>query len=529
MARPDPTSGSVRETSRGHASRIDRSYYHRPTALLRGRRWLVLLALVASAGWAAFALSDKSHHVAPGAVVAAHAAWENECEVCHVPLSPIRAGGWQEGILAGATTHRSKCEACHTMPTHSPRQAPTAGGNCAECHVDHRGRDADISRVADATCTACHGDITAHLGPGADVVADPVVRAVTGFDAAHHPPFASLATDPGRVKFSHGRHMRAGLTVGPGDGTDKVAWTYARLSDADRGRYMPTSSSAKDLVQLDCASCHEFASDVALSDLRPVSALLAGLAPGAIALPVEFERHCAACHRLPGISIAPGAVVDDTVSGADRAGPARGLRHGLDADDLRRFVEVAALANARPEPAESGTRPLPAAHRPAASAEPGEDDALRAAVGAGRLFVRGVCEKCHEVDPVSLDAGGSLVAALAGDRTPQEGWFGVGTSRIPVVWFGKARFDHAAHRAWSCRECHAEAYPPEVPPADVLASSPLDQAKVLIGGMETCVRCHGPRGRDAVTGRDLGGARTECVECHTYHGAAPHGSSSFPR
>ena len=99
MAGPDPSPSTTPETSRGPASRIDRLYYTRPAPLLRGRRWLMFLAFVAALGWAGWALTDKSHQIAPGAVVAAHATWENDCQACHVPLSPIREGGWQEKVF----------------------------------------------------------------------------------------------------------------------------------------------------------------------------------------------------------------------------------------------------------------------------------------------------------------------------------------------------------------------------------------------------------------------------------------------
>ena len=529
MAGPVPSPSTTPETSRGHASRIDRLYYTRPAPLLRGRRWLMFLAFVAALGWAGWALTDKSHQIAPGAVVAAHATWENDCQACHVPLSPIREGGWQEKVFAGSAPHPAKCEKCHALASHSPRQVPAEVGSCSSCHVDHRGREADISRVADTTCTACHGDIGAHSIAAAGEP-KPVLPSVTRFDADHHPPFQSLAADPGRVKFSHGRHMRAGLTLGAGNGADKVAWTYARLPAADRARYVPAGVSETDLVQLDCAACHQFASDippdVLLGDLRPVSALLAGRAPGAIALPVEFERHCSACHQLPADASASAETATAAETGvaatsvAPETSAASQLPHGLDAGAIRRFLESRAVAalDAPPGGAPPGERPFPVAHIPEPPRDATSLDELRAGVDARRLFVRGVCEKCHQVDPVTLAADGSLVAAISGDRAPEEGWFGVGPSRIKMVWLEKARFDHSAHRSWSCRECHAGAYPPAMPPADVLASSPLDHGQVLIAGKESCLGCHAPRQREGVSGREFGGARFDCVECHGYHG-----------
>lgn len=526
MAGPDPSPSpsTAPETSRGHASRIDRSYYTRTAPLLRVQGRLTFLAFVAALGWSAWALTDKSRQLAPGAVVAAHATWENDCQACHVPLSPIREGGWQEQVIAGSATHPAKCEKCHTLASHSLRQVPAEVGSCSSCHVDHRGREADISRVADTTCTACHGDISTHsIAAAGEPTA--VLPSVTRFDADHHPPFQSLAADPGRVKFSHGRHLRAGLTLSAGGGADKVAWTYDRLPAADRSRYLPAGVSETDLVQLDCATCHQFASDlpldVSLRDLRPVSALLAGRAPGAIALPVEFERHCSACHQLPADAGTSADALADAGTAADTSvGPSQ-LPHGLDAGAIRRYLETRAVA-ALHAPLEGvipgERRPLPVAHVPEPPRDAASLDEVSVGVDARRLLVRGVCEKCHQVDPVTLAAEGSLVAALAGDRAPQEGWFGVGPSRIKVLWLEKARFDHSAHRSWSCRECHAGAYPPALPPADVLASSPLDHGQVLIAGMESCLGCHAPRQRDAASGREFGGARFDCVECHGYHG-----------
>ena len=124
--------------------------------------------------------------------------------------------------------------AAHFASRHPPHPAPPPPAVSPE--VLERGRrlvvQGDASRQL-PSCTACHGDIGAHSIAAAGEP-KPVLPSVTRFDADHHPPFQSLAADPGRVKFSHGRHMRAGLTLGAGNGADKVAWTYARLPAADR-------------------------------------------------------------------------------------------------------------------------------------------------------------------------------------------------------------------------------------------------------------------------------------------------------
>lgn len=101
-------------------------------------------------------------------------------------------------------------------------------------------------------------------------------------------------------------------------------------------------------------------------------------------------------------------------------------------------------------------------------------------------------------------------------------------TRVPDIWLKKARFDHGPHRSFDCRECHAAAYPDE--PADgeregmpaVPIGSPLDNSVVMIAGRESCTACHAPAAHDPTTGKPVGGARFDCVECHGYHGLGPH-------
>src|SRR2546429_2532268 len=59
-----------------------------------------------------------------------------------------------------------------------------------------------------------------------------------------------------------------------------------------------------------------------------------------------------------------------------------------------------------------------------------------------------------------------------------------------------ARFDHDAHRGFSCVSCHAKA----------LTST--EASDILLPGIAVCKTCHG-RGPDHADSR--------CSECHTYH------------
>jgi hypothetical protein len=524
-------------------SRIDRSYFHRRSRFQRARWWLIFACLGLGAAWAAWGAFDSRLHHAPGDVAAVHAKWENDCNACHVPFSPIKDNTW----LSTAATRQAmdgKCEACHRGPAHHPLQLTAEVGSCASCHADHRGRGADLSRVADQTCTACHADIAPHRLVNAAVTPSAVTTPITRFDNEHHPAFVSLASDPGRLKFSHGRHMRAGLTFGPRTTGTAAAgpWTYGMLPVTDRGRYQPPDAEEHDLVQLSCASCHEFGSSLPPASVRTVSAALAAAPPGAYSLPVEFERHCAACHSLPyeglpgprGPDSAAVAADGDATPKGPSGRPAAVLPHGLDAAGMARFLESSYLQQALAGDATLLEGPLVRRPLPAAAQPAGDAASIRSVVDTrvnqALTFARGTCEKCHELRDAPLDAAASLLPAAAHAAGARQSWFDVAATRVPDIWLTKARFDHGPHRSFNCRECHAAAYP-DTPDAvdasgDATAGlpvgSPLDNGVVMIAGRESCTACHAPAAHDPTTGKPIGGARFDCVECHGYHGLGPH-------
>lgn len=505
-----PSDLKPRTTSRELVSRIDRGYYTRPSAMRSWRNWLTAAGLLAAIGWCAWGLLDQPRHIAPGPVAAAHARWERDCRACHIPFAPIK----DDTLLTTASTRTAvdaKCEACHRAVPHHPLQLAAEAGSCGSCHVDHRGRDADISRVADRACTACHADIAAHRrrpsidAPETALPAD--AMSITRFDNEHHPAFASLARDPGRLRFSHGRHMTAGLVFG---GPSKVApLTYADLSADDRPRLMPRDAGAADLVQLSCSSCHEFASAAAGDDTRLTTTALAAALPGAHPLPVSFERHCVACHPLP----------------YDPADPAKRLPHGLAPEPMQQRL-VAAMLEESAAGRTALDAPLPPPALPANPPEPALPETVRSQVRdrveKARSFTRGVCGKCHE----AIDAPLPLASLLRDPADPavatgaSETWFRVPPVGVPDVWLTKARFNHVPHRGVDCRGCHEAAYP--AAHAEAMATSPLDNQVVMIAGRESCTGCHGPPGMDA-DGKTVGGAAFNCVECHGYHGLGPHG------
>ncbi len=515
----EPHQASRRVTSREQVSRIDRGYYRRSSPLRSWRAWLSVACVIAAVGFCVWGAFDPPGHHSPGGVAAAHARWERDCQTCHVPFTPMKNDTWFSTDSTRAEMD-AKCEACHRGPAHHPLQIAAEVGSCASCHIDHRGRNADITRVADQTCTACHADISAHrlAGKSGSLPPSAATPPITRFDAEHHPEFSGLKTDPGTLKFSHGRHMTAGLVFGGPSKTDPM--TYAMLADADRVRYAPPGVGAEDLVQLSCGSCHEFANAGSPGNVRPTTGSIAPTKPGAYALPVSFERHCVACHPLPFSPDASGT----------------SLPHGLDAEGMQRSILAALLAESpsgrslldAPQP----PRALPANSPPATPSPETIRTNIKSKVAASRTFTRGVCGKCHDVVDAELPVASLLGEAKDMGHNRMETWFRVPPVNVPKVWLPKSRFDHGPHRVFECRLCHEGAYPGANVGVTTTTTggylSPLDNERVMIAGRDSCTACHAPSGLDG-SGNVVGGARFDCVECHGYHGLGQHHGFSAAR
>jgi ribosomal protein L40E len=303
-----------------------------------------------------------------------------------------------------------------------------------------------------------------------------------------HPPFHSAEKDPGRIKFSHFSHLMPGVHEYGVE--DRHPMTLADIADpVQRERYRKPgqlkSDDAKNIVQLDCNSCHQLDSgDYKLSQLSglPNSSLPARSA-GAYMLPIIYENQCQACHT---IDLEPGNT-------------ATALVHRQTPEQLHRTLEQTYTAKVlldAPHLLEQYEPPQPLPNQ-----FPPEGKQLRELVeekvaAAERRLDTAVCGKCHYPAPSDI-----------------AGLHAVEPVKIRSVWFVRAKFDHHAHRAVDCRACHSRAYPDD-PQHSAQASD------VLIPKIEVCMKCHAPR--DETTAEHHGGARFDCVECHRYHnGAAP--------
>lgn len=454
-------------------------------ALLVTLLWLVVEASAVLLGHFGVRLPTPAFY-SRGPLAQAHATWDDECAACHAVSQPVAAQANWLGRLGLQTTNES-CRSCHRGTTHHASMQPE-DEKCADCHRDHQGRSASLVRVADAACTQCHADLARHV---AGETPPRFTSAVMNF-AGGHPPFrlrrsdlTEPVRDPGKLKFNHQLHLARGMALPNGA-------PFFRLGDIRdreaRGRYRRSDQPDSDFVQLDCGACHQV--DSADFGLPPSRMLLAGLTNSrevrAAMRPITYENQCKACHVL---TFDP------------RLPPERAVPHRLQPNELDDYLTnlYGALA-ARGEAASAPSgldRPFPG-KAVAPDAGPATKPSAASLADLRRQFYLGkkLCGECHYFEG------------------PMDKPVRVVPPAVPEVWFEHGHFDHTAHRAVDCKECHAAASTSTQAPDVLLGTG--DPAALR----DLCKQCHAPRSHGG--GTPTGGASTACTECHRYHnGDAP--------
>lgn len=504
------------------ASRIPLDYFRKPDFWVRWKGRLTLLLVLgglALVGWGLASPAARRAALNRGPLAGVHTAWANDCAACHLEGFSLVAEAYADarGNPCAGGPMDQRCNGCHNggfpLPAGSPaawagafhhaNASPASTVACAACHHDHRGGDADLSRVPDSSCTSCHANLKPHAIDSAAVV---VAAGVGAFSPGAHPPFRAQSEnwkDPGSVKFNHALHLK------PGMGQN---YTLKQVSSAGQDKYKAYAGGEKELVSLDCAACHHLDS--------PSDGVSPARQAGGVFLPISFERDCKACHELAFTRDAGGGKVE--------------VPHKIQPAEVKSFVEA---VYAREFLAEKGVgkpdaRPFqpPLPGKPVAGGlAPPDAAAFEKAYGGKvnsaltRLMSKAGCAECHHLEGNRVDehaAGfGPLPLSQVVRSRIQTGFFREGSSKaaaqwlgdqrspIPLVWQPKARFNHAAHRAWDCVTCHSG------------AASSISSADILLPSVETCHSCHGPSGgKSAAQGPGIaGGARHDCVECHGYH------------
>jgi hypothetical protein len=433
-------------TTKKLAQRIDLNYFKRPTPFKRARLLLVILAPLLAIGWLVWKGFAKDSRVySSGRMSGAHAVLEKQCATCHLQ----KAGEFSSKAIDSA------CLACHDGPVHHETQITAGVPDCADCHVEHRGR-IDIGATSNKNCAECHADL--RLASGRTIYAKNIHSLENG-----HPQVRVLlegAEDPGTIQLNHAVHMKP----------------------IRRG---PTGP----IVQLDCGDCHRAATQLSAwpyADTKYVAASVShsdqdellpvkagtlwprnGNRGREYMAPVKYANACAACHLLSFDKRFEEGVPHDKPE----------VVHAFLVKKFREYIAAhpAELRVAKDPDRDLTERPILPAKRtltaPQWVAERTADAEL--------LLWRKTCKQCHALTTTTV----GMLPKIEPART---------TTR----WLPHARFDHDAHRGFSCVGCHGAAL------------SSRESSDVLVPGIENCKTCHAP-------GADH--AESRCFECHTYH------------
>jgi hypothetical protein len=432
-------------TTKVLAQRIDLNYFKRPTPYKRAKLALSVLIPLLAVGWIGWrGFSRDSRVYSSGRMSEAHAVLERRCVVCHLQ----KAGRFSSKAVDSA------CLGCHDGPVHHENQIKAEVPECADCHVEHRGR-VNIRAASNESCRGCHGNL--QVGDGAGHYATNIRSLEDG-----HPEFAALrqgAKDPGTILLNHDIHLKP----------------------IRRGPNGP-------IVQLECGDCHRTAAtnapwtygDAQISaanvsykeqeEFLPVPAEnlpTRGLDGREYMAPVKFANACAGCHSLEFDKRIEEQAPHDKPE----------IAHAFVVKRLQEYIaEHPSEMRLLRDPSRDLTgKPL----QPEARVLTASQWVAERTADAEELLWRKTCKQCHVLENWT---GSGLPRIAAG--------------RITQRWLLHAKFDHDAHRGFSCVSCHTKTV------------SSKESSDVLIPGIANCQTCHAP-GPEHVESR--------CFECHTYH------------
>lgn len=463
-------------TTKKLAQRIDLNYFKRPTPYKRAKQWLCVLVPLLALAWIAWrGFLHDSRVFSSGRMSEPHAVLERQCAACHVQ----KAGEFS------ANTPESACLGCHDGPVHHENAVKTHVPQCATCHTEHRGR-INISAASNQACAECHGDLrVAEISP----------KYSTHIHSLEdgHPEFALLRNgtkDPGTIRLNHAIHMKP-IRRGPngpivqlecGDchrvAAVKLPWTY---EDND---YVAASVAYKDEDEL-LPVPQKILPQRHVSDGREYME------------PVRFATACAACHLLVFDKRFEEGVPHDKPE-VVRAFLVKKFTHYIAAHpaEVREIQEPQRMLTGKP--------PMPRAQ----SLTPAQWVKERTAV-AEELLSGKTCRQCHsltggQLQDTTLGRWNAASAQNAGHASGAGAHLNpadlplpaIAPARITSRWLPHAKFDHDAHRSFTCTSCHAKA----------LTST--ESSDMLVPGIETCKTCHAPGPEHA---------ESHCFECHTYH------------
>jgi hypothetical protein len=436
-------------TTKKLAQRIDLNYFKRPTRLKRAKFWLSVGVPALALVWiGSHGFARDSRVYSSGRMSEAHAVLEVECAACHV----------QTAGTFSAKASNVACLSCHDGPMHHAAQ--TSLLRCAECHTEHRGR-VNIVAAKNDSCALCHGDLKASGG------ATHYQAHINSFEDGH-PEFAALrqvagapAADSGTIRLNHAIHMKP-IRRGPNGPNVQL-----ECGDCQQPEAVSTDWKYADAKYTAASTSYSQQDEVLAVKLgslkRPTP-----MSGRELMAPVRFANACAGCHSLAFDKRFNEGVPHDKPE----------VVHAYLEKKFGEYIAThpGELREVRDPERDLTGKPVQAAVRVYTA-----NEWVAARINdAEELLWRKTCKQCH-----------TLVMGARQYNLPA-----VEAARTTVRWMPHARFDHDAHRGFSCVSCHEKA----------LTST--EASDVLLPGIATCKTCHAPGPEHA---------ESRCFECHTYH------------
>lgn len=480
-------------------------YFHRLPTFRLLKRWLSIACAAIAALWIGLAAArDDQTLYSSGSMSPGHQQLADRCGLCHdVPYRGFicLVDGQKKDLAMNEAClkchgHRIGFHAESMTAVHQETSSDSASGAralaCSSCHREHEGFER-LVLMSDRQCAHCHADLSSGFGDTEfhkTIVSFDITR---GDPERAHPDFRILtspARDPGRLKFSHHRHL------------------HPEAYDEPDGLRGPDSRR----VNLKCDDCHRAGKstrpwrfgrsgahaerDDSVADSEPQL-------QAAYMRPIRYELHCAACHTLDAGSYADrlvGIPDDEAVDVGDvphhtPSGIRTYLRGQLTAQisDSSAWDKIQKIRHReRRQQAEKELEKLQ------------KVEYINEHVGwiENHLYAdkNGKCRHCHEINmPDGIDPR----------RVPE-----IVVPDVPTRWLTHASFNHERHTTLStaptlgeeegaCLVCHKE------------ASTSKQSLDVMLPRIAVCRACHAPRER--AQSERPGGVPYGCVLCHTYH------------
>jgi hypothetical protein len=546
----------------------------------------VVLCTLGAAAWWAFSsirfekgrpvLVDKIHN--PGPVTRAHAQIEHDCKACHDggdDTRPRDSAYWlnvsdaacvkcHDGSLHHANqkladSHLDVDAARLVLAVKDPKHPHGAtSASCISCHIEHRGHDA-LAGTSDRHCIACHADVDRALAGGAK--RESAAR-VIAFTPADHPRFGRKLAAPGtasasgdfdwvdstNLKFGHKRHIeksaakdcvgchavgepapRPSAPTGDPEKDDKLPPPYAVPGDAFHRFAVDTEQAYVGPVEYarHCVACHVTEAGATARNLKvklgdaevtleqvvpktPVDHVELALVRGQIESAVRRVLD----GKLTGKSAGGG--------GGGGAGPARRPRTGPGAGGagaapagpvvvpvdawVRANIEWAAQSVNKDLKTIPGyeTASLPLPTTGAPATQSGDAGAIEPAVLVDYLTALVAVKNCYTCHTLEGDLPGLDAAKNAADANRLR-TAPTGIPDEPRRWFPASEFDHYAHRQMDCRGCHAPAWA-SGPSGEKGNDALASTRQVLTADID---------GRySGATALNVAAAAQSCVSCH---------------